>query len=153
MREIIFRGKCVPDSNYAGEWVIGGYAHPMVDNDKKEGLIVRYLGGNVTRIFHVLPSTVGQYTGLKDKEGKEIYEGDVVKRHCNAYGLDDIGVVKYDDEKAMFVLYCEKRHYAKTLPFLKQETINDGQCTIEETFTYEIIGNIHDNPELLKITK
>ena len=92
-----------------------------------------------------------QYTGLTDKYGNGIYEGDVVKRHCNAYGLDDTGIVKFDNETAMFVLYCEEKIFAKKLSFLKSETINDGYATIQETFTYEIIGNIHDNPEMVKI--
>lgn len=136
MREIKFRGK----ARRYGQWFFGNY----YDRDTKGHTRIGDLNQGCLDID---PETVGQYTGLKDKNGKEIYEGDIVKRHCNVYGLDDIGVVKYDDEKAWFVLYCKKRHYAKSLPFMKQQTINDGQCIIEETFTYEIIGNIHDNPK------
>lgn len=153
MREIKFRGKYKYSEENIG-WI---YGLPVKDSDG-DVYIFPDGGTHCTQgdwwfddkrygLPCVDPETVGQFTGLRDKNGKEIYEGDIVKRHCNAYGLDNIGVVKYDDEKARFILYCKERHYAKSLPFMKQQTINDGQCTIEETFTYETIGNIHDNPK------
>ena len=144
-RLIKFRGKHI----VTGEWLYGSHF-----NDGGEQYI---LPNNILDIdeyedkFEVNPDTVGEYTGLTDKYGNGIYEGDVVKRHCSAYGLDDTGIVKFDNETAMFVLYCEEKIFAKKLSFLKSETINDGYATIIETFTYEIIGNIHDNPEMVKI--
>ena len=139
-RIIKFRGKHIE----TGEWIYGSL---LVWPDGKAMIYDTLLTDGNMGGHEVIPNTISQYTGLTDKYGNGVYEGDIVKRHCRAYGLDDIGVVKYDDEKARFVLYCKERHYAKSLSFLKQETINDGQCTIEETFTYEIIGNIHDNPK------
>ena len=144
-RLIKFRGQHIE----TGEWLYGSHF-----NDGGEQYI---LPNNILDIdeyedkFEVNPDTVGEYTGLTDKYGNGIYEGDVVKRHCSAYGLDDTGIVKFDNETAMFVLYCEEKIFAKKLSFLKSETINDGYATIIETFTYEIIGNIHDNPEMVKI--
>jgi hypothetical protein len=136
MREIKFRGKCVPDSNYAGEWVIGGYIHPTVDSDQKEGLIVRYLGGTVTRTFHVLPSTVGQYTGLNDKEGREIYEGDIVRGYFKGrYGQQTlVSVIGWDKENACFEIRLQE----------------EPNGLLSEPDEMEVIGNIHDNPELLE---
>ena len=154
MRAIRFRAKpCYMGGNQPA-WVYGTFQYiaqrrfrpGATDNGTLEprndkGRIVDIYGTET----EVLCDTVGQFTGLRDMNGKCIYEGDVVKRHCSAYGLDDIGVVIYDDEEAMFVLRCEKRHYTKNLPFLKHETFNDGHCSIDETYTYEVIGNIYDD--------
>lgn len=71
---------------------------------------------------------VMQYTGLKDKNGKEIWEGDL----CNYYGY--IGVVKYDDECAMFFLDLSKNN--------EPSTALDPDCVV--------IGNIYESPELLE---
>ena len=148
MREIKFRGKCA----HCDEWAYGNLA------DYGEGEIPEIQGfdpyGEEKEEWRNVPvdsDSVGQYTGLKDKNGKEIYEGDVVVRHSSICGsIDDIGVVKYDEEKAMFVLYRKNKLYETSFHFLKGQTINDGYCTFSETFTYEVIGNIYDNPELLK---
>ena len=118
MREILFRGKRTNN----GEWV--------------EGDLIRLPNGIsilANGYAHVIPETVGQYTGLTDKNGKKIFEGDIVKHD---FGADQIGVqyavIKYNSYYASFLveplydwMFCEK---------------ND--C--------EVIGNIHDNPELLK---
>ena len=133
MREIKFRAQDIASN----KWLFGDLRH------HKDDVCIFDQGG--TKGEQVKRETVGQFTGLRDINGKDIYEGDVVKRHCSAYGLDDIGVVRYDDEEAMFVLRCEKRHYTKNLPFLKHETFNDGHCSIDETYTYEVIGNIYDD--------
>ena len=149
-REIKFRGKCVPDSRYAGEWVTGGYAAPEADCKKQdEGLIIFYFGGNSTFTCHVIPETVGQFTGLRDKSGREIYEGDIVVRHEIAFGRDSLGAVRYDLDKAMFVLFCKKVYGIYRFPLVRFESFKDGKCTISETYEYEVVGNVYDNPELL----
>lgn len=142
MRTIRFRGKCVADSKYAGQWVYGGYSEPPKDSKRNEGLITIYLGGISTREFHVIPNTVSQFTGLCDINGKEIYEGDII-RSFNSKGEPIIHYIQYDDEEAGFVA------------ILKGSAKGDfgyGRC-YQQWITEcekEVIGNIHDNFDLLK---
>ena len=118
MREIKFRGK----DNITGEWVCGDLSTKNLFNTT-----LIYPEGWLD--VEVDPSTVGQYTGLKDKNGTEIYEGDIVQ---NIYG--DIFTVEYYGE----------HWYGYVL------TASDG-CVghFYEYDEYEVIGTTHDNPELL----
>lgn len=78
-----------------------------------------------------------QYTGLKDNEDREIYEGDIVKAISFARW---IGVVKYSDENQAFIFDdLDKKYRGKSTVFMNQ--FDDG---------FEILGNIYENPELLK---
>ena len=80
---------------------------------------------------------VCQYTGLKDNEDREIYEGDIVKAISFARW---IGVVKYSDENQAFIFDdLDKKYRGKSTVFMNQ--FDDG---------FEILGNIYENPELLK---
>lgn len=76
---------------------------------------------------------VEQYTGLKDKNGKEIYEGDILETCCGK------AEVYFDDE---FLMYKIKVKHGGTMPFVSKKS--------KKHFDYEIIGNIHENPELLE---
>ena len=142
-REILFRGKCVSDSKYAGEWVTGGYVAPDADCKKRnEGLIVEYFGGNTTITYHVDPDTVCQFTGLVDKNGVKVFDGDIVEVYdfTSAYASKYRGVVKmyrgswcveYEDSIIDTVFH----------PMLFFDDFADRKT--------EIISNIYDNPELL----
>lgn len=136
MREIKFRGKCVADSKHAGRWVCGGYSEPPEDSKQNEGLITIYLGGSCTCKYHVIPKTVGQFTGLHDKNGKEIYEGDIVRYSLD--GRKDVGYIGFHTRSASFRVIAEHTDF---------RIGNRGEL---HELNLEVIGNIHDNFDLLK---
>lgn len=116
MREIKFRGKRLDN----GEWIYGDlhirtpfpHIHSEIDHNR----------------VNIDPHTVGQFTGLHDKNGKEIYEGDIVDSH-----LQGVSKVLYDSGQYT----VESKNYSTALTY---------RIAIHAV----IIGNIHDNPELLK---
>ncbi len=145
MREIKFRGRRVD----TGEWVYGdlvtkedGYSYTdrsrekpssncWIIEQKGELCIDEFSSGCAVwtheKFIQVIPKTVGQYTGLKDKNGKEIYEGDVVRCWGGEYRQ---GYWEHDRKITI------------------NNMINDCFMMGEHEFI-EVIGNIHDNPELL----
>lgn len=129
MREMLFRGKRTDND----EWVKGFYC---VFNNKKHLIYTGYAevdcGDYYPDAFEVDPSTVGQYTGLSDICGKKIFEGDIVKR--NRLG----GVYRYQ------VCYDEG-----LTSFIGLRGIGYTRFTYDLD-EFEIIGNVYDNPELLK---
>lgn len=131
-REIKFRGKRIDN----GEWVYGDLLiSPMATRIVKGfGLVTsdQYTHDGLTHcvgeFYAVDPKTVGQLPGLHDKNGKEIYEGDVVTPFSKAWKCE----VKWHDGGFRVTPHGEYELFAKRA----------GTC--------EVIGNIHDNPELLK---
>lgn len=130
MREILFRGK----SANTGEWIFGDYEHFYLS----DGELVVYISKWGKRNDKVLPETVGQYTGLTDKNGKKIFEGDVIWGD-DCTGTWHKGVVEYDDSIGSFIINAKR-----FMQYPKNENHYDllGCWSIE--------GNIHDNPELLE---
>ena len=130
MREILFRGKRLDN----GEWVYGYYVHIGPVSCQRTYIIPEY--ASALYVNEVDPSTVGQYTGMKDKNGKRIFEGDVAKV---LQGKDkDIAYVGF--ENGAFMLYPKTGNiYERTL---WEYWYNDWDV--------EVIGNITDNPELLE---
>ena len=124
-REIIFRGKRIDN----GEWVEGYFVNLWLVNYQRYQPIIT---DNNAVSYNVDPSTVGQYTGLTDKNGKKIFEGDIMA--FTAYGFDYVGTVEFAYGSASIM--CEHAS-----PFLDQAVSKHGAY---------IIGNMHDNPELLK---
>lgn len=119
MREILFRGK-----NDRGEWIEGFYIKDAIETyiyDKYRNI----------RMQSVILETIGQYTGLIDKNGKKIFEGDIVNEYDMPKKISNTGIVKWSN---MFVGW----HISQT---------RSMYC--HEYMSYEVIGNIHDNPELL----
>ena len=120
MGEIKFRGKSLDN----GEWVVGDLTRY---SNVQSIIVVDFIEGEEPWVFS---ETVGQYTGLKDKNGKEIYEGDVV--WCRA-GEHSSGVWEY-----------EKR-------FVVEYGWSQSMWEMSMCDEIEVIGNIYDNPELVEV--
>lgn len=132
-REILFRGKRVDN----GEWVEGFYCPRPYSHFPCEPSIFPI--ATIDKEWYgieVIPETVGQYTGLNDKNGVKIFEGDIVTVENPNISDDEYGIVKFDNDGAMFIVEFD----TFTVDF--GNNIDGNQC--------EIIGNIFDNPELLK---
>ena len=136
MREILFRGKRADN----GAWVEGAFC--MKDCDEPFGdmvdrpSIIKYENPCIGFWFRVKPETVGQFTGLTDKNGKKIFEGDVVTHRW------------YNEEIVNFQIEFVSGEFI-AVPVKKR----DGVWAIRISGQGEqfiIIGNIHDNPELLE---
>ena len=126
MREILFRGK----RKYNGEWVEGFYYKDLWSDNAH---YIIYDGTD----YEVIPETVGQYTGKTDKNGKNIFEGDIV--YCKSRLDNAIMVVIFECGQFRMVLSENYRSYQTNSGFY------DINC-----FDKEVIGNIYDTPELLK---
>ena len=131
MREIKFRGKRVDN----GEWVYGDLLH----HDNRVGMHNQLNDGTMS-VCDVNTDTVGQFTGLLDKNGKEIYEGDIVEAW--SAGVKAIGKVtqRIDGLWLIYPAWQNKRFYYF-------QPNGNGEDSVE------IIGNIYDNPELLEVSQ
>ena len=137
MREILFRAKRLGD----GEWVDGNLFVP--DNPGYDTKIC--CGTNVVRInYAVDPNTVGQYIGCCDRNGKKIFEGDIVEI-AEYYVFGRLGRFVITYEYSSFY-YTSVKRYKDKLP---GDPIDDCEYGIVLS-GYKVIGNIHDNPELLE---
>lgn len=139
MREILFRGKI----RGSGAWVEGNLANVKWWFDASPITVIiptdAYLdprdGRGPIRYVDVIPETIGQYTGLKDKNGKKIFEGDVVRN-------SGISVSSLKGPQVVEIFH------GRCVPF---NVYPDYNCWFPDES--EIIGNIHDNPELVEGAK
>ena len=142
MRDIKFRGKT--ENN------IWKYGSLLKDNPQKTYYVVNNEDGSGRE---VLEKTIGQYTGLKDKNGKEIYEGDIVTGTDYPF-IDEgkqnyVGIVVFYDDAASFgyEYKCVRKDKRGISNGINNEFEANENLICEDL---EVIGNIYDNPELLE---
>ncbi|MBX3253964.1 MAG: hypothetical protein KF862_07460 [Chitinophagaceae bacterium] len=131
-RPIKYRGKTV-----GGDWVFGNYSHLKKDfSTIKAG---HYISNSVGAPFAFLvrPETVGQYTGMNDGKGKEIFEGDILAVK-DEYGSYVFAAVKWGDDYPAFTLH----------PKIDDEYYNSLQHAVL-VCGCKIVGNVFESPELL----
>ena len=143
MREILFRGK----RTINGDWVYGDFVHGNERKSLRDSIFVYDSETQSFNDYEINPSTLGQYTGLTDKNGKRVFEWDILHIAKIADGLGGYYqppldypvnvVVKWDLCAWMWETLCEDKRYI---------SFPDAWCHYE----FEIIGNVHDNPELLE---
>lgn len=133
MREILFRGKDI-----SGQW---HYGVPLMLNEDYV-CIAKLNEYNKTVEY----KTLGQYTGLNDKNGKKIFEGDILR-----YYDDEIQIVEWNKEFSNLMLHTYCKYERKKGRKVVIEN-SDGWNWLHDypLNKMSIIGNIHDNPELLK---
>jgi uncharacterized phage protein (TIGR01671 family) len=143
MREILFRGKRLDD----GKWVYGAYSQYNFSGEKDTGIIeipciIDY--DDDCLWCEIVPESIGQYTGLTDKNGKKIFEGDIVEAHITQNALTHtekykgIYEVKYHDKNCYFYLAKQKNNI-----------LFDGNWSyfLREI---EVIGNVYYNPKMME---
>ena len=162
MREILFRGKRTDN----GEWIEGAYSpfnwNYFLEREEKSQIIIISDDKKIDGLWcEVIPETVGQFTGLTDKNDVRIFEGDIFKfddevwessytscgTEYDSFAVENYGVVGFDEDMARFDFIKYKFNENSVEADLHENhTIDFSEFVCE----LEVIGNIHDNPELLK---
>lgn len=130
MRKILFRGKRVNN----GEWVVGDLFNTtkiVITTTSNKGIYTEN-GSDIFKYeyIEVHPDTIGQFTGLTDKNGKEIFDGDIFTD-----SLGNKAIVEWDERNARYLGFSIEN---RAIMYIGREP------------KVTVIGNIHDNPELLK---
>lgn len=152
-REIKFRGKRLDGQG----WAFGSYIEAELQNGIAHEIIPYKRGEPVVEVD---PDTVGQFTGLKDRNGKDIYEGDIIDINykyddCGINGVIPdqdcacLGVVLYNQYTAAYELRLIKAEYPIDVKGYDEEySLNLYSFDLDGYI--DLCGNVHDNPELLK---
>ena len=156
-REIKFRARAIQD----GQWIVGDLIHKRHNGD--EEVIIQELNGCGTDCdIH----TVGQFTGLKDKNGREIYEDDILR----VKEYENLLVKEFSEDVNRFDMFTlEEIKGEKRMEYVSPIIWKEGELLISTDdfdmciaaifgdmkyssplFEFEVIGNIHENPELMK---
>ena len=147
MRDIKFRAKGLIDN----QWHYGSYVYTNDDRNnpfasgpvKENHHIIQYFPGDWNlggwEAIEIDPNTLGQFTSLKDKNGKEIYEGDIIAfnwKNCDEVDITDL---------------LEVRFVRGVFAFLWDGDLDHEANVVSPTHEWaDVIGNIHDNPDLIK---
>ena len=146
MREIKFRGKNLNTKEwvYGGEWV---KSMTISYGTIKRKMSKVFFEINPGKWVGIIPNTIGQFTGLKDKNGKEIYEGDLIKAPSGRIYAVIFSTWKHE----------EKREFPKVIDLYEHtgwcislDGVNPCELLDSEVCQGSIIGNVYDNPELMK---
>jgi len=156
----IYRGRRLDYKVWNVKWIKGGYLHQTDYYGKKvdkhfilDGTDTGPDDVDIGEIYEVDPETVGEYTGLTDKKGTRIFEGDIVSIFVSRYKTPLLGEVKYGEyihskcdeyecNRYGFFVKVQWQNYCDNTGFeVSKETMQD----------MIVIGNIHDNPELLEV--
>ena len=157
MREIIFRGKRMDNR----EWYYGSYLFLHISSVDWTGAKrgkpedVHYIVNDQDINYAVYPSTIGQYTGLKDKNGKRIFEGDIIKSDNGKQS--SISVVKFGEYYpklffAMLDICCTGVQHLNANGFYLESAKHEDMILFKSRHLV-VIGNIYDNPDLLLESK
>ena len=131
MREILFRGK----RTINGDWVYGDFVRGNERKSLRDSIFVYDSETQSFNDYEINPSTLGQYTGLKDKNGKLIFDGDIVKTD------------KFSEPNKQYIIKYDFQFGA----FIGQDRYNVYFVTFDgDSDEFEVVGNIYDNPELLE---
>lgn len=154
MREILFRGRRIDN----GEWVEGSLCCEAKSPLRINGEWVQcphisvydphhHVPGfgnlGAPRFYAVDPSTVGQYTGLKDRNGVWIFEGDVVR--CN----DARGYIRFGTYASAYS--SRETHVGFYIEWIVDTMLRIDLAYWVDKGKIEVIGNVHDNPELMEV--
>lgn len=152
MREILFRGKW----RYNGEWVEGHYVKALDMYGREihvifESTATFYSDGETSGFILVNPETICQYTGLSDKNGKKIWEGDIISYQRDN---DDCPFPNKDTKKRLGKVFYQgfRSTFAIGMGRNGSRSINDDLWKyVQNGNRVQVIGNVFDNPELLEV--
>ena len=145
-RKIKFRGKRKED----GKWIFGYYIGKCAENTRKKESIIS-INNNIE--YEIIPNTISQFTGFLDKNGKEIYEDDIVK--ITFQGISTIREVIYCNHDFTWKLFSKILKEKSNPQNYDSHYFSNPYLNLSDIFhnysnSIEIIGNIYENPKLLK---